>query len=104
MGGGELWNFRTGAAMPLHRARVGTHSYIGYVQGGVVSSSLNPRLPAPESMCVCVNVMYMFFFVPDAQGVIECTRENTGKLKEPLCTAQVHSVTEQTRGPCSMLA
>ena len=28
-----------------------------------------------------------FFLVLDAQGVIECTRENPGKLKIPLCTA-----------------
>ena len=45
-----------------------------------------------------------FFCVRDAQGVIECTGENPGKLKVHLCTAQVHPQTEQTKGPCIMLA
>ena len=37
------------------------------------------------------------FFFDGAQGVIECTRENPGKLKVHLCTAQVHSKPKQTR-------
>ena len=44
------------------------------------------------------------FLVLDAQGVIECTRENPGKLKVHLCKAQVHLEAELTGGPCIMLA
>ena len=33
------------------------------------------------------NCMTRFFFVPYAQGVMECTRENPRKLKVHLCTA-----------------
>ena len=52
----------------------------------------------------CVKGVASSFLVPSAQGVIECTPENPGKLKVHFCTTQVHSKTEQTRHPCSMLA
>ena len=60
--------------------------------------------------CCAIRVMWKlkvplnFFCVPDAQGVIECTQEDPGKLKVHLCTAQVHPETGQTKGLCIMLA
>ena len=52
----------------------------------------------------CELQILFFFCVPGAEGVIECIRENPGKLKVHLCTAQVHPEIEQTKGPGIMLA
>ena len=73
----------------------------------------DPNYPVPntrEGMSViildyCDVLIYVaFFFWSSAQGVIERTRENPGNLKVHLCTAQAHSGTELTTGPCIMLA
>ena len=47
----------------MHQNDGGHHTClpgVEYRQAGVVSSSLNPRIPAPESMCACKRDVYAY--------------------------------------------
>jgi hypothetical protein len=63
---------------------------------GLARVRQEPRPQRALQTTTMVNRGIKLLFVPDAQGVIECTRENPGSLKVHLCTAQVHSTGHST--------